>query len=271
MWKGLNYLIAKMEEDRDSGGGDLTDPVGRMYSHGLASIALAEAYGMTEDSRLRDPARAALKFIVHAQHPAGGWRYRPGEAGDTSVVGWQVMALKSGVMSGVMSKKRLKPVFEKATDFLTGVSSDSGAFYGYLKPGRGSGTTAVGHLAMMYLGMGKENPGLQRGADWMAHKGPLTENMYYSYYAAQIMHHLGGERWKKWNEQMRDPLVKLQSKKGHERGSWMFSGGDHGYRSGGRLYATAMATMMLEVYYRHMPLYKDKTADAVNLEEWDLE
>jgi hypothetical protein len=271
IWKGLNFLISNMKADSDSRGGDLTDGMGRMYSHGLASIALAEAYGMTEDSRLRSPARSALRFIVHAQHPAGGWRYRPGEAGDTSVVGWQIMALKSGVMSGVMDKKDLKPVFQKADDFLTGVSSDSGAFYGYLKPGRLTGPTAVGHLSKMYLGLGKENPGLQRGADWLGSKGPMQENMYYSYYATQVIHHLGGQRWTEWNKEMRDPLVKKQVKDGHARGSWMFSGGDHGYRDGGRLYATAMAAMMLEVYYRHMPLYKDKTAKAVDLEAWDLD
>ena len=242
-----------------------------MYSHGLASIVLAEAYGMTEDSRLRDPARAALRFIVHAQHPEGGWRYRPGEAGDTSAVGWQVMALKSGVMGGVVEKKSLAPVFKKAGRFLDSVSADSGAFYGYTKPGRGTGTTAVGQLAKMYLGLGKEDPGLQRGSDWMSSKGPTHENMYYSYYATQVMHHMGGEKWKKWNKQMRDPLIAEQSKKGHQAGSWMFAGGDHGYKIGGRLYSTAMATMMLEVYYRHLPLYKDKTADAVDLDAWDLE
>jgi hypothetical protein len=181
------------------------------------------------------------------------------------------MALKSGVMSGVMEKRDLKSVFKKADDFLDSVSSDSGAFYGYTKPGRGSGTTAVGHLAKMYLGLGKHDPGLERGADWMRHQGPTHENLYYSYYATQVLHHLGGDGWKDWNQKMRDPLVKAQAEGGHERGSWMFSGGDHGFKVGGRLYATAMATMMLEVYYRHMPLYKDETAKAVDIEAWDLE
>ena len=50
---------------------------------------------MTGDEQFRIPAQKAIDFIVKSQHPKGGWRYRPGEEGDTSVVGWQLMALKS--------------------------------------------------------------------------------------------------------------------------------------------------------------------------------
>ena len=65
-----------------------------MYAHGQGAIVLCEAYAMTGDEMLREPAQRAIDFIVEAQHPAGGWRYRPGEPGDTSVLGWQVMALR---------------------------------------------------------------------------------------------------------------------------------------------------------------------------------
>jgi hypothetical protein len=56
---------------------------------------------------------------------------------------------------------------------------------------------------------------------------------------------------------MRDYLIKTQFEQGHARGSWHFDGSDLGFAAGGRLYCTAMATMILEVYYRHMPLYTD--------------
>ena len=57
---------------------------------------------MTKDNRLLAPAQAAITFIMASQDPVGGgWRYNPRQPGDTSAVCWQVMALKSGLMSGL--------------------------------------------------------------------------------------------------------------------------------------------------------------------------
>jgi hypothetical protein len=70
-----------------------------------------------------------------------------------------------------------------------------------------------------------------------------------------------GDLWKKWNAKMRDQLVKAQAKKGHEEGSWHLKGDHHGGRAG-RLYCTAMATMVLEVYYRHLPIYRKQSTEA---------
>jgi len=85
--------------------------------------------------------------------------------------------------------------------------------------------------------------------------------MYFNYYATQVLHHYEGELWTKWNNVMRDQLVNSQSKAGHEAGSWFFGGGDHGSERGGRVYTTAMSTLTLEVYYRHMPIYRKAAAD----------
>lgn len=124
---------------------------------------------------------------------------------------------------------------------------------------------------MMYMGRGEDDPALQKGVGVLSAKGPDLGNLYYSYYASQIMHHVGGDKWEKWNERMRDPLIAKQSKAGITKGSWKLTGHDHGYKHGGRLYTTALAAMILEVYYRHMPLYKEKGAKAGELEGWDLE
>ena len=66
-----------------------------MYAQGIAAIALCEAYAMSRDESLQSAAQLAIDFICHAQHEAGGWRYFPGQPGDTTVLGWQLMALKS--------------------------------------------------------------------------------------------------------------------------------------------------------------------------------
>src|SRR5262249_20741497 len=93
--KGLLYLIRKQDKRTgDLGGG--------MYAHGLAAIALCEAYAMTQDKALlQRPAQMAINYILYAQHDRGGWRYGPKQAGDTSVVGWQIMALKSAQMANL--------------------------------------------------------------------------------------------------------------------------------------------------------------------------
>jgi hypothetical protein len=79
--RALKYLISRQGRDGNFGGG--------MYAHGLATIAMCEAYGMTADPRLKAPAQAAIDFIRAAQSDNGGWRYEPRQGGDTSVVGWQ--------------------------------------------------------------------------------------------------------------------------------------------------------------------------------------
>ena len=162
-----------------------------------------------------------------------------------------------------MAYLRVPPqVVKKAFDFLDSVQGESGATYGYTGPGNGDATTAIGLLCRMYLGWKKDNPALQRGVKILSNKGPSEGNMYYNYYATQVMRHYEGEEWKKWNSVMRDQLVNSQAQKGHEEGSWfMGKGGDHGSHSGGRLYCTALATMVLEVYYRHMPIYKTQSVD----------
>ncbi|MCL6503621.1 MAG: terpene cyclase/mutase family protein [Pirellulales bacterium] len=258
---GLYYIINNMRPTPN--GGDMTAGGGAMYGHGICSIALCEAYAMTQDRGLLQPCMAALAFINYAQDDVGGgWRYSPNEAGDTSVVGWQLMALKSGHMAYLQIDPR---VIKGAENFLNTVQSDGGATYGYTTPGAGQATTAIGLLCRMYLGWKRDNPALERGVQLLSNWGPAPGAYYYNYYATQVMHHYGGELWEKWNAVMRDSLVNSQvqgdPKENDAVGSWFTEGGDHGAASGGRLYCTAMATMVLEVYYRHLPLYKSQSTE----------
>jgi len=249
---GLAYLVRQMKVEK--GRGDLSESGGRMYSHGLASVALREAYAMTRDKTLLRPAQLGINYIAYAQDPVGGgWRYAPKQPGDTSVLGWQLMALKSGHLAYLT----VPPSTVKgAGKFLDSVQSDSGAKYGYTGPGRGSGTTAIGLLSRMYLGWKRDHPALTHGIAFLAETGPSERNMYYNCYATQVMFHYGGELWRKWNEQMRDYLVGAQARKGDEAGSWFSPGGDHGAERGGRVYWTSLATLILEIYYRHPRIYR---------------
>lgn len=262
--RGLKFLIRNQRPE--AGAGTFFEPQGNMYSHGLCTIALTEAYAMTNDRDLIIPAQAAINYIVYAQDPVGGgWRYSPKQAGDTSVVGWQLMALKSGYMGYL----EIPPATTRnAENFLESVSMENGAFYGYTTPNQGKATTAIGLLCRMYMGWEKDNPSLIKGVEYLSEQGPSKDgnvDMYYNYYATQVMRHFGGDEWEKWNSSMRDWLVEKQETEGNLAGSWHFN---HPWAErGGRLYNTALSCMVLEVYYRHMPIYRDKAA----VEEFPLD
>jgi len=222
-----------------------------MYAQGLVAIVLCEAFAMTRDPALKEPAQQAIRFIEYAQDKkGGGWRYRPQEPGDTTVTGWQLMALKSADMAGL---KVDRSVHYAAQRFLDSVASDEGSQYGYLDRTPRRSTTAIALLCRMYGGWVRGNPPLVRGIGHLAAWGPSVTDIYYNYYATQVLRHWGGSDWKRWNEAMREYLISMQETKGHESGSWYFD--DEHSRVGGRLYTTSMAVMILEVYYRYMPLY----------------
>lgn len=236
---------------------------GAMYDHGLASIALCECYAMSNDKSLRPHAQAALDFIMKAQDPkGGGWRYTPGQAGDTSVVGWQIMALKSGQMGYL----NVDPaVLEKAKAFLESVSSGAGSarkggLFGYSTPGKGTTTTAVGLLCYQYMRVPKDDPAMIEGTAFLMNHPPGKggRNIYYWYYATQVMHNQPGPDWDTWNRKMRRYLIDTQCKDGCAAGSWDPNdpSKDQWGQSGGRIMMTSLSALTLEVYYRYLPLYK---------------
>ena len=250
--KGVYYLKTRARVTPH--GIDLCDG-GNMYAHGIATLALCEAYGMTKDESLKDIAQGAIRFIVYAQDlRGGGWRYSPGMPGDTTVTGWQLMALKSGQLAHLEVPS---PTISRVERFLNSVQFDKSSRYGYLTPRMRApvqeATTAVGLLCRMYTGWHRDKPALYRGVAHLSRWGPSETNLYYDFYATQVLHHWEGPEWQAWNKKMRDYLVATQASESHENGSWYFPDflGDRG----GRLYNTAMALMILEVYYRHMPLY----------------
>jgi hypothetical protein len=244
---GLEYL--KSRGIKISYGNDLRD--GSMYGHALATITLCEAYGMTHDAELKAAAQGALDYIGYVQDTnTGGWRYNPGEPGDTTVTGWMLMALKSGQMARLNIQS---PAIFSAQRFLDSVQNQDGSQYGYQSRKPRPTTTAVGLLCRMYTGWRRDNPGLVRGVAQLNSWGPSKDSLYYDYYATQVLYHWAGPEWDTWNRKMREKLIASQEHVGHPTGSWYFESQQSA--AGGRLYNTAIATMILEVYYRFMPLY----------------
>ena len=227
-----------------------------MYSHGIAAIALCEAYGMTQDPELKQAAQQALNFITAAQHSGGGWRYKPGQPGDTSVVGWQVMALKSGEIAGLQVPQQTLAGAVRWLDSAEGKGNSRGR-YGYTGPGGSIAMTAEGLLCRQFLGSDRNDESVRPGADDLLTQLPKKgkDTSYYWYYGTQVMYHMQGEYWQQWNAAMRDLLIETQIKSGNLAGTWDAT--DSYEKSGGRIYATSLRLLMLEVYYRHLPLYRN--------------
>lgn len=249
---GLQYLLAHQQATES--GGTFKEDGGTMYSHGIAALALCEAYGLSRDKWLLAPAQKSVDYIVFAQDPVGGgWRYQPRQPGDTSVLGWQLSALRAADLAGLEVPQE---TFRRALAFLQSVQSETGLGYGYTQPGMGQATTVIGNLMRMYLeGEAKGAPAKTDMARIVASQ-PSKDNMYYNYYASQLLEQGARSRGGKWRAAMREHLLSTQCDKGHEAGSWYFGGQNHVTARGGRLLDTAMAALTLEVYYRHLPTHQ---------------
>jgi len=230
---------------------------GQLYTQAICTIAICELYGMTRDSKYREPAQRAIDFCVNAQASEGGWRYFPGSDSDLSVTGWFVMALQSARMAGLTVPS---PTLNRVDNFLDSVSRNDGSEYAY-QP-RDAATlsmSAEGLLCRQYLGWKHSDRRLQRGADLLIENLPTWDDgqrdSYYWYYATQVCHHMESQHWRAWNEAMRVVLPENQVRDGRERGSWN-PRGDRWGQAGGRLFVTCLSVYMLEVYYRHLPIYQ---------------
>jgi hypothetical protein len=241
----------------------------RHYAHAQATIALCEIYGMTRDEKLAEPARRAVGYAIDAQGPNGAWRYEPGQKGDMSVTGWYLMALKSAEMAGITVPP---DTFAGIEGFLESVAVEQGRRYGYMrhseqKPASPvtAAVTAEGLLCRQYLGWPRHDPRLVAGIELLIAENPLEfqneKDVYAWYYITQVAHHMEGEPWHRWNALLREVLPREQVLKGRELGSWDPQLDRWGH-VGGRLFVTSFCTWMLEVYYRHLPLYSNLPADA---------
>ncbi|WP_236620972.1 prenyltransferase/squalene oxidase repeat-containing protein [Rhodopirellula sallentina] len=281
--KGLAFLIQNQRSN-----GDLyrlenavSDQNVALYSHGIASLALCEAYGMTQDSELRDAAQQCINYIEATQHRRrGGWRYTPQVSSDTSVTGWMMMAVKSGELSNLdVSPDVYKGINRWLS--LAQVSPARRDLYVYNPyapdtPQQAHGRrptptmTSVGILMRMYSGWSRENPDMQSAADYIlasppkigTRRAPMRDT-YYWYYATQVMFHMGGDYWKKWSGYLTPVLIDSQIKRGPEAGSWdpEYPVPDRWSAHGGRLYVSAMNLLNLEVYYRHLPIYEETAGE----------
>ncbi len=237
-----------------------------LYNHGIATLALSEAYILTRDKRLRVPLRNAGTIIVRAQNrTTGGWRYlpQPPVRGDTSVTGWQVMALTSLKNAGYRVPEAS---FERARHWLD-VEVAGGThqgIYGYSNPEEPRiAMVAEGMFVRQLLGSSRTDRNIEEAARYIHSentRNPQLNNLYFVYYSTLGLYQYQGWIWERWNEQAREYLVRTQHSEGPKAGSWDPT--DSWTEGGGRLLSTCFAILSLEVYYRYLPLFWDPELDS---------
>ncbi|MBS0208676.1 MAG: hypothetical protein JSS27_06940 [Planctomycetes bacterium] len=251
--RGLNYLIAMQGPRGELGGHAAVYEF--MYCHGMAALALSEAYAMTGDKRLAAPVQRAVAYTVASQNRAtGGWRYRAGDVGDMSQFGWQLMFLKSADLAGIPLGAGTRELMQR---FLASASTGKhGGLASYRAGEQVSRTmTAEGLVCRVFLGSHNSPASLAEAADFVIEEVPGTSpaNFYYWYYATLGLYQLQDSRWGRWNQALSGRLLDLQRRDGSLAGSWDPdpTWGAHG----GRVYATALGALCFEVYYRYLPLH----------------
>lgn len=246
--KGLDWLVGHQGAD-----GRLFGPQHTWYQHGIGTFALAEACAVAlandevPEPRYRIAAERAIKFMEKHQYRQGGWQYSLDSQGigDTSVTGWQILALKSALEAKIeVSSKtmdRVRKFFVTCGDPKTGRT-------GYMSRGLGTDlTTAVGLVVQEFIVKKPKSPFALKAAAALrkrAREGIGQTGDFYTLYNATLAMFLArGDAWDEWNDNVRDAIVKRQIKKGCERGSW--------YHNYSRTLDTAWAVLTLEVYYRY--------------------
>ncbi len=240
------------------------------YPGAIATLALAEAAGMGRIDSTKIAAQKAINYCVE-QHQCGegsdklGWRYGPKQAGDTSVTGWYVMALKSAKIAGLHVDGA---AFDGALKFLKSVEfkNDGGdtsygpsVHYGY-QPGdehtaSSHRLTAIGALIKTFLGAPKEE--VTQTVDYFVNKGGVPTwgangekvDMYYWYYGSLCTFQIDGPIWERWNAGLIKALTENQVKQGDDAGSWPIVGEFSG--EWGRVGQTALGCLSYEVYERY--------------------
>jgi hypothetical protein len=260
--RAMNWLADQAEKGNGQMGSRFE------YETGIATYAMAEAYGMTGFPRLAPLLEQCVDVIIKGQTDGGGWIYNyktQDRFGDISISGWQVQALKTAYLAGI-KRKEIPPVLNAAMQYVKNVYSPNLQEFGYRGPGGGWQRTGIGVLCLQFWNEG--NSDIARDA--LAHirndivfllgktdddvraaqqagKRGGTNNLYGYYYITQAMFLHDAPRgpyWRYWNEQFVKPLVKTQ----HENGS--FTIGDY---TRDPVYSTSLSVLMLTVYYRNQP------------------
>ena len=249
--RAVDYLLNNAQPS-----GFIVEPTatthGPMYSHGFATLFLAECDGMSTRKDLREKLGLAARLIVNSQNNEGGWRYYPKkDDADISVTVCQVMALRAASNAGVQVPKE---TIDRAIDYLKKCQNRDGGFVYQLSAGGESAfpRSAAAVVALNSAGVYEAQwPGIARALDYLTgfrpEQGVVRREQYFEYghyYAVQAMWQAGGQRWARWYPAIRDELISRQG----PDGSWTAAYGPE--------YATAMCLIILQMPENQLPIFQ---------------
>ena len=225
---------------------------------------------MCGEEEYRRAAERGVATMIRSRHPGAGWRYSPGVrmASGVPTTTAVVVALRAAEDAGLEVDDAYK---DEVLAWLDGlVVSKSGRVkyhVGAEKLGYTPTTTnaASALLIRVRLGANDANARLlgalaKRRPKWkirfkrMKVKGVEREvqigylQHYYWWHGTDALARTGGSAWSAWNGALKKALLGKQRDSGHLEGSWD-PVGTYG-KVGGRVYSTALCTLMLEAYYR---------------------
>lgn len=240
--KGARFLLASARDD----GYLIGSRGGNMYCHAMATLALAELWGMTGDNDIKPILKKAVDLIVGCQNYEGGWRYEPQPTGaDISVTIMQVMALRAAKNSGLHVKD---DTMKKAIAYINRCYDERSGGYTY-QPGRtpGFARTAAGACVLQLTGEYKAAQ-IPKAIEYLKQNFDTRQHFWYGhYYAAHAMHQVGGKEWEEWYGKLRSRLLSMQA----SDGTWPSTGDGVG-----PIYSTSIAVIVLSVPANYLPIFQ---------------
>lgn len=233
---------------------------GPMYSHGIATLMLAEVAGMVngiQADRCRNALEKAVRLIIDAQNHKqsgqhdGGWRYQPtSNDSDLSVTAWQLLALRAAKDIGCDVPTAN---IDRAIAYIRRLRVRREGGFGYMN-GHGTTVTRSGTGIVALEVCGEHRTEEVMAAANLILSRPLTTQEHYFYYGVYYctvgMYKVGGDEWKQVREKLYETILEQQ----HPNGHWTPLNGSE--QSGGRVYATSLCVLALAIEYGYLPIYQ---------------
>jgi len=265
--KGLRYLENVQDPEGHFGPRDLA---GSAFGHATASLAMVEAYGMTESPIFRDAARRAIEYIVKSQLPGGGWAANSkSDKVDLAVSSWMMFALVSARLINEDAVRRGKSApgpFQLERDVFKAMPE----WAAKAEPNDSTLRRATELLARIYSGADpRKDERTKLLARELEANPPRWDpkdasiNLIAWHHGALATHQIGGRTWKVWKDAIDKAIVDTQRKDGtfaETKGSWDPIGGAAEVKAGGRVVSTAIMTSCLKVYYRYDRVFGTRKA-----------